>query len=316
MSDATIPVLDLNDYLSSNPDKKQQFIQGVGESLAEVGFFALTNHGLDQDLVKHAYQASEELFLQDAPVKAKYENLELKGQRGYTSFGREHAKDSNAPDLKEFWHVGQELAVDHPLYHQYPTNIWPQELPEFKNVMLETFRKLESCALKLLEACALYINEPKDLIRQMAVDGNSILRLIHYPPIPEDAHPQSIRAAAHEDINLITLLIDATSSGLEILDRQGKWLPVITPKDCVIVDAGDMLQNLTNGFFKSTTHRVVNPDDSRSRRFSMPFFVHARGEVDLSPLPTCVAKTGGVQSYPNISAEKYLHQRLVEIGLA
>lgn len=316
MNDITIPVVDLNDYLSSDPEQKSQFVQAVGKALSEVGFFALTNHGLDEQLIKQAYQISEEFFLQDSSIKKKYENLELKGQRGYTSFGREHAKDSKAPDLKEFWHVGQELAADDPLNKEYPANIWPQEVPEFKSTMLEIFTKLENCALILLEACAQYIGEPKELIRDMAVKGNSILRLIHYPPIPEDAHPQSVRAAAHEDINLITLLIEATSSGLELLDRQGRWLPVVTPKGCIIVDSGDMLQNLSNGFYKSTTHRVVNPDNSRDRRFSMPFFVHARSEVDLSPLPSCISRTGGEQVYPNITAGEYLHKRLVEIGLA
>ena len=150
--------------------------------------------------------------------------------------------------------------------------------------MNDVFNRLEGCAFSVLEACSLFINEEKGLFREMAVDGNSILRLIHYPPIPEEVNPASVRAAAHEDINLITLLIDATTSGLEILDRDGKWLPVVTPKNSIIVDSGDMLQNVSNGYYKATTHRVVNPDDSRSRRFSMPFFVHARSEVSLNPL--------------------------------
>ena len=180
----------------------------------------------------------------------------------------------------------------------------------------DVYQKLEFAALQILEACALYIGEEKNRIRDTAVNGNSILRLIHYPPIPADSNPASIRAGAHEDINLITLLIDATSSGLEILDRNDNWVPVITPKGCIIVDAGDMLQNLTNGFYKSTTHRVVNPDNSREARYSMPFFMHARGEVSLAPLDSCIEATGGKTLYPKITADEYLIQRLREIGLA
>ena len=167
-----------------------------------------------------------------------------------------------------------------------------------------------------MEACSEFIGESPNLVKDMAVDGNTILRLIHYPPIPDDAHPASIRAAAHEDINLITLLIDASMPGLEILDKEGNWLPVVTPKNSIIVDSGDMLQNLSNGYLKATTHRVTNPSDSRSRRFSMPFFVHARSEVDLSPLPKSIELSGGTPKYPNITAGEYLHQRLKEIGLA
>lgn len=316
MSTFTIPVIDLLDYRSEDPNCRQRFIEQVGDSLTKVGFFALTSHGINQDLIQKSYRQSQALFDLDESVKRDYEIASLKGQRGYTSFGREHAKDSDAPDLKEFWHVGQELKETNPLAKVYPENIWPKELPGFKDTMLEIYQRLEQCALTVLDACARYIDEAPNTFSNMAIDGNSILRLIHYPPIPEDAHPSSVRAAAHEDINLITLLIDATSSGLEILDRQGRWLPVVTPPDSIIIDAGDMLQNVSNGFFKSTTHRVVNPDDSRSRRFSMPFFVHARSDVDLTPLASCIAKTGGTRTYAEISAGEYLNQRLAEIGLA
>lgn len=316
MGSNTIPVINMNDYLSEDHDRKQRFIDGVGQALKEVGFFALTNHGLSESLISSSYKLSEELFTLPEATKAKYENLEINGQRGYTSFGREHAKDHGAPDLKEFWHVGQEFEEAHKLKAVYPDNIWPSEVDTFKPVMRDVFSELERCAMLILEACSLYIEEDIHLIRNMATEGNSILRLIHYPPIPETAHPASVRAAAHEDINLITLLIDATTSGLEIKDRQGQWIPVVTPKGCIIVDSGDMLQNLSNGYFKATTHRVVNPDDSRSRRFSMPFFVHARSEIPLNPLAGCIAKTGGEQRFPDITAGEYLLQRLKEIGLS
>jgi isopenicillin N synthase-like dioxygenase len=315
-SQYSIPVLDLEDFTSGNEERRRAFIHGVGSALREVGFFALTNHTISPELIQDGYAAAAALFELDETTKKSYEIPGIKGQRAYTSFGKEHAKDSKAPDLKEFWHVGQELSLAQLAAKSYPPNVWPRELPSFRPVMLDLYSRLEQCALSLLEACALYIGEEAALIRNMAVDGNSILRLIHYPPVSADRNPSSIRAGAHEDINLITLLIEATASGLEILDRHGQWIPVTTPKGCIIVDAGDMLQNLTNGFFKSTTHRVVNPNNSRERRYSMPFFVHARGEVVLDPLPSCIAVTGGEQLHPNITADDYLMQRLKEIGLA
>ncbi len=312
----SIPVVDLNDYLSGDPERERGFINGVGSALKEIGFFALTNHNLSSDLIHDSYAETKKLFALPTEEKLKYELAGLKGQRAYTAFGREHAKNSKAPDLKEFWHVGQEHFPPHKLAGTYPKNVWPSELEHFEAVTRQVFQSLECAALKILEACALYLGEDRGRIRDTAVDGNSILRLIHYPPLSPDKDPGSIRAGAHEDINLITLLIDATSSGLELMDRNGQWIPVVTPKGCIIVDAGDMLQNLTNGFFKSTTHRVVNPDNSREARYSMPFFMHARGEVSLDPLDSCIKATGGTKSFPNITADEYLHQRLKEIGLA
>lgn len=312
----SIPVLDLDDFLHGDEERKSDFIRGVGSALREIGFFALTRHQIPQELIQKGYEVIKQLFALPEDIKKGYEIPGLKGQRGYTSFGREHAKGSEAPDLKEFWHVGQELRAGDPMAKVYPENVWPSELREFQVAMVDLFKGLEKCALAVLEACALYMKEDRNLIRKMAVDGNSILRLIHYPPVPSDRHPKSLRAAAHEDINLITLLIDATTSGLELLDRDGNWIAVTTPKDCIIVDSGDMLQNLSNGFFKSTTHRVVNPDNSREARYSMPFFVHARGEVDLTPLPSFVSATGGRRLFPEITAEAYLMQRLKEIGLS
>lgn len=311
----TIPVVDLNDYLSQDKGRQQTFINDVGQALRDVGFFALTNHGVDQKDVNEAYQTVSHLFELPESTKQKYEDTKIKGQRGYISFGKEHAKDSNAPDLKEFWHMGQELPAEQLKANNYPANVWPSEVPTFKPVMSRLFTALEKCSIKVLEACSLYAGENKEVMSEIAINGNSILRLIHYPPIPEDRHPNSIRAAAHEDINLITLLIDATAPGLELLSKEGKWIPVVTPESCIIVDSGDMLQNLTNGYYRSTTHRVVNPNNSRARRFSMPFFVHARGEVSLNPLASCVAKTGGTKTYRDITAGEYLHQRLREIGL-
>jgi isopenicillin N synthase-like dioxygenase len=314
--DYSIPVVDLDDYLSGDKGRVEIFVNAVGSALRDIGFFALTHHNVGVELIEKAYSVTKDLFALSTDTKLDYQIAGINGQRGYTAFGKEHAKASKSPDLKEFWHVGQEISDDHKLSSVYPKNVWPEGLNGFKETTLSIFKNLEFAGLKILEACALYLGEEKSRIANTAIEGNSILRLIHYPPIPNDRDPNSIRAGAHEDINLITLLIDATSSGLELMDRQGNWVPVVTPRGCIIVDAGDMLQNLTNGFYKSTTHRVVNPDNSREARYSMPFFMHARGEVDLSPLPSCVKITGGKQLYPDITADAYLHQRLKEIGLA
>lgn len=312
MQGFTIPVLDLDHYLKGDDEARNLFVDSVGTSLRDVGFFALQSSGVDLSILEKSYALQENLFDLPLKVKQSYENPALRGQRGYISFGKEHAKGSKAPDLKEFWHIGQEV-VDHSLV-SYPENIWPVEVDAFKEVFLELYSQLEQCALTLLEACALYIGEDKSHFSGGAFQGDSIMRLINYPPIPEGVDVNSIRAAAHEDINLITLLVSSTSSGLELLMKDGQWLPVTTPDQCIIVDAGDMLQNVTNGYFKSTTHRVVNPDRKNSRRMSIPFFMHPRSDVDLSPLPSCVEKTGGSKAYPSLTAGEYLSQRLAEIG--
>jgi isopenicillin N synthase-like dioxygenase len=311
----TIPVVDLQDYLRGSQGGKEGFVSTLGDSLKDCGFVALQNHGVDYRLIEKAYQISANFFDLSEDTKKKYEDLELKGQRGFTSFGREHAKGSKAADLKEFWHVGREVPDPSHFNKEYPRNLWPTEIPEFKEIMTELYRQLDVCSMHLLDSCSEYIGEKKSLLSDMAKNGNTILRIINYPKVPESSDPASIRAGAHEDINFITLLCEATAGGLELLKRDGTWLPIHALKGQIIVDTGDMLQNLTNGLLKSTTHRVVNPGNSRERRFSMPYFVHPRSEVDLSPLPGCVAKTGGEEKYPHITSGEYLEQRLREIGL-
>lgn len=315
MAEQTIPVLDLGDFLGEGAGARE-FVRGLGDALVELGFFALVNHGVQQHLIECAYGVTQRFFELPEERKRQYEDLKLKGQRGFTSFGREHAKDQPAPDLKEFWHVGRDLPPGHPLRGVYPENIWPDAVPEFQPVMSGLYRQLDACALQLLDAAAEYVGEPREQVSGIARDGNTILRVIHYPPIPEGVSPASMRAAPHEDINLITLLCEATAGGLELLTRDGRWLPIQALPGQIIVDAGDMLQNLTNGLLKSTTHRVVNPGSSRERRFSMPFFVHPRSEASLSPLPRCIERTGGEKRFPDITAGEYLEQRLREIGLA
>jgi len=312
MTAQTIPTLDLQDFVSGQaPDA---FVAAMGDALSELGFFALTNHGVEQKIINAAYGAAEAFFALPESSKQQYEEAALKGQRGFTCFGKEHAKDSNAPDLKEFWHLGREQPVAHPV--SYPDNLWPREVPQFRPVMATLFEQLEGCSEALMQACALYLDQSRDFFSTQVAEGQTILRVIHYPPVPEDREPASQRAAPHEDINLITLLCEATTPGLELLTREGDWLPVQTMPGQIIVDTGDMLQSLSNGVLRSTTHRVVNPSNSRDRRFSMPFFVHPRPEFDLTPLPNCIERSGGNQLYPEQTAGDYLQQRLKEIGLS
>ena len=317
--DYTIPVLDFCDYDCPNSEgDKELFIENIGDALKSKGFFALTNHGIEDKLLLECYKKSASFFALDEKFKKEFENKEHGGQRGYTSFGTEHAKDSVHPDLKEFWHIGppQFSVPDTPSYLH---NVWPDSLVDgFRDSFEKLFYQLNRVSIVLLEACSEYLGEDKSRLSEIAVNGNSILRLIHYPPLAHTgAAPGGIRSAAHEDINLITLLPSATASGLEILDQSSKkWIPVLTPKNCIIVDSGDMLQNITNGYFKSTTHRVTNPTDTYSARYSMPFFVHPRGEVNLEPLQSCVLrKQKEGFKYPKITAYEYLNERLKEIGL-
>ncbi|MBW4472306.1 MAG: isopenicillin N synthase family oxygenase [Stenomitos rutilans HA7619-LM2] len=308
----TIPVLDLRDFHTD--DRRQTFVTQMGSALEDTGFFALTHHSVDANLIQTAYAVTQAFFTLPEAVKLRYENPALHGQRGFTRFGREHAKDHPVPDLKEFWHVGRALAPDHPLAAAYPANLSPTEVPQFASVMNQLYAQLEACATELLKACALYLGESENWLSDMMRDSDTILRVIHYPPIAPDVHPASLRAAAHEDINLITLLCEATDDGLELLQRDGTWRTIRALPGQIIVDSGDMLQQLTNGLLKSTTHRVVNPVDGRDRRFSMPFFAHPRPEVDLTPLSNCVARTNQ-PPFPRITAGAYLQQRLREIGL-
>ncbi|MBM0740086.1 isopenicillin N synthase family oxygenase [Phormidium sp. CLA17] len=309
----TIPVLDLQ-LFQADDFNRQRFIIQLGHALETNGFFAIINHGVDAMLIQSAYQAAQHFFELPTATKCQYEVPALNGQRGFTSFGKEHAKDNAAPDLKEFWHIGRELSPAHPLAAAYAANLQVAEVPQFHPVMTQLYAQLEACASKLLQACALYLGEPETRMAEMVRDGDTILRIVHYPPIPLTTDPASLRAAPHEDINLITLLCEATDDGLELLQRDGSWLPIRSLPGQIIVDSGDMLQQLTNGLLKSTTHRVVNPGSDRDRRFSMPFFVHPRKDVDLTPLPSCVDKTG-TQQFPSITAGAYLMQRLREIGL-
>ena len=312
----SIPVVDYADYLSQDEERRIGFIKAVGDSLKDIGFFALKNHGIPLESIEESYRQGDEFFSLSNEVKRSYLQPQIAHQRGYTAFGVEHAKNNPAPDLKEFWQTGR----SHPTTGKVPTyvpNVWPdQHVSGFKAVIDGLYTKMESLSENLLQSCSLYLNKPLNWLGSMAEDGNTIMRIIHYPPLGDDVPAGAVRSAAHEDINFITLLVTATADGLEVMDHDGSWIQVEGDASNIIVDSGDMLQNLTNGLFKSTTHRVVNPENSSERRFSMPMFVHPRNEIDLSPLPEFVEMTGGKVNYQSITAGDYLHQRLVEIGLA
>ncbi len=315
MAVQNIPVVDLRDWHAGG-DARSRFVHAVGESLAEIGFFAVQHHGVPDPLTKRAYSAARSFFHLPPSTKARYHDPKKHGQRGFTGFGTEHAKDSQAPDLKEFWQVGRPgVPDDHPVHEVYGPNYWPAEVADFGASLSELYQHLDALGAILLEACAAHLGEPADRFRSMVTDSDTIVRVLYYPPLSADVPAGAIRSAAHEDINLLTLLSGATSEGLELLQRDGSWRAVHTGFDTIVVDAGDMLQNITNGLYRSTTHRVVNPGDASNERFSMPCFVHARREVDLSPLPSRIARTGGTAKYPKITAGEYLAQRLREIGL-
>lgn len=311
MTSQNIPVVDMGDWHEGGA-ARQRFVTTVGESLADIGFFAVKNHRVPDALMSSAYDVAREFFHLPPDTKARYHDPSKRGQRGYTGMGKEHARDAQAADLKEFWQLGRP-GWSHPLYGE---NVAVSEVPTFAPTFTDLYQRLDALGQVLLQACAAYIDEPADRFAAMAQDSDTIVRVLFYPPVGKDVPPGAVRSAAHEDINLITLLSGATAEGLELLRRDGTWMPVHTGFDTIVVDAGDMLQNVTNGLYKSTTHRVVNPPDASSERFSIPCFIHARLDVDLTPLPSCIARTGGAAKYPSITAGAYLEQRLREIGLA
>lgn len=311
----SIPTLDLKQFTQGNSKTKLDFVENLGHAYESVGFVAIKNHGLSASLIEKLYTEVKAFYNLTDAQKQQYEIEGMGGQRGYTSFGKEHAKDSNAGDLKEFWHFGQYLDNEDDKEYNYPKNIIVNELPGFNEVGKACYKALENCGLDLLRAIALYLKLPENYFDDYVTNGNSILRPIHYPPIINE--PKSaVRAGAHEDINLITLLIGASADGLQILNKQGEWIPVTVLEDCIVVNVGDMLQNLSNGILKSTTHRVVNPPKEKwgQSRFSFPFFLHPISKMPLNPLQSCI-KEKGEKLYDNIDAGDYLYKRLVEIGL-
>ncbi|MCC2545857.1 isopenicillin N synthase family oxygenase [Hymenobacter sp. BT175] len=314
-----IPSLDLADFRSGDPERKQRFVQQLGEAYQNIGFIALRNHGLNEEQTQKLYTDVKALFSLPDEVKQKYENPALAGQRGYISKGKEHAKGRNTGDLKEFYHVGQEVDdANDPIKSEYPDNIWPAEVPTFQDTALRTYKTLEAAGKDVLRAIALYLNLPENYFDDKVRNGNSILRPIHYYPIenPEEVPADAVRAAEHGDINLITLLMGASADGLQVKRRDGKWIPITALPDQIVVNVGDMLQRLTNGVLKSTIHRVVNPprEKMNSSRFSIPFFMHPRSEMSLAALESCVTPENPKKE-ADITAGEFLNERLIELGL-
>lgn len=307
-----VPELSLSAYTDGDIGEKRAFEEALYEGFRYFGFIILKDHKVSHELLQRAYDKSAEFFALPEDYKMRF--FQKDGQRGYTPFGREHAKNSKHPDLKEFWHVGREFDQGSPLSDVYPPNRWPDKPAGFRETFVELYDALEEAGLVMLEALAPSLDVPRDFFRKMATDGNSILRLLHYPPLPEGMTPGPIRAAAHEDINLITILVAANGAGLQLLDRDGKWLDIDTDPENLIVDAGDMLARVCNDVIPATTHRVVNPEGVKNEsRYSMPFFMHPHSSAVLSCLDSC---RGDGAKYPDITADEFLKQRLREIGLA
>jgi isopenicillin N synthase-like dioxygenase len=306
-----VPNLSLADFTHGGPAARADFGVALMRGLQRYGFIVLRDHPVSTGLLDEAYRLSVDLFALPEAYKRRFTG----GPRGYAPFRSETAKSRSVPDLKEFWSIGPEGSSE-------PPNIWPLPSPSidtgsfdavrFRTVCLELFAALQDTGGIILDALTPGLALPQKFFTPLLSAHNSVLRLAHYPPIPPDAHPEGVRAAAHEDINLLTLLVAAQGAGLELLDRDGRWLPVEADRNCLIIDSGDMLARLTNDVIPATTHRVVNPAGPNVSRYSMPFFMHPNSDVVLSCLPSCV---GGGAKYPDITAGRFLEQRLQEIGL-
>ncbi|MBW3469140.1 isopenicillin N synthase family dioxygenase [Arthrospiribacter ruber] len=316
-----VPSLDLADFTSGDAAKKAAFVKKLGDAYQNIGFVAIKNHGLSKDLQDRLYAVIKKFFGLEDDIKTKYEKPEIGFQRGYTGKGKEHAKGRNTGDLKEFYHVGQELSNipdNDPIKSEYPANVWPEEIPEFKEIALDIYRTLENAGKNMLKAIALHLELEEDYFEDKVAHGNSILRQIHYFPIenPDEVPADAVRAAEHGDINLITLLMGASADGLQVLRRDGKWIPITALPDQLVVNVGDMLERLTNKKLKSTIHRVVNPPRElmNTSRYSIPFFMHPRSEMDLTCLESCVDADNPKQ-FEDATAGEFLEERLRELGL-
>ncbi|MCU0423212.1 MAG: isopenicillin N synthase family oxygenase [Bacteroidia bacterium] len=315
MSNAGIPSVDLNDFINGTPEQKIAFVQQLGKAYEDIGFVAVKGHFLSDELSQNLYAQVQQFYGLDLEKKHAYEVPGLAGQRGYTGFGKEHAKGRTEGDLKEFWQFGQWVEDGDAVKAEYPDNVSVSELPNFNSLGKEAYKKLEETGKYMLRAIALYLGLNEFYFDEFIHNGNSILRAIHYPPITNE--PKSaVRAAEHEDINLITLLMGASAEGLEVLNKQNEWVGITALPDQLVVNVGDMLQRLTNNKLKSTTHRVVNPPREKwgTSRYSIPFFLHPRSSMKLDCLAECIDAEHPIQ-YEPITAGEYLDERLREIGL-
>lgn len=291
------------------------FADALGRSFRETGFAVIEDHPIPHDVINHAVAATKAFFALPEPTKVKYFDKQGGGQRGYTPFKTENAKNAEAPDLKEFWHTGRALAPDSPHRHLMKPTPSVSEIESFDPAMAAFYNALDECGRTLLRAIALHLDLSADWFDDKVQYGNSILRLLHYPPQAAPPAKGSVRAGAHEDINVITLLLGAEEAGLEVLHASGQWLAVNPPANAIVINCGDMLQRLTAGLLPSTTHRVVNPKPERAQypRYSTPFFLHFNHDALIEALPQCVAEGGRAE--PPIHANDYLLERLREIGL-
>ncbi len=310
-----IPSVDLRDFLSGDPERKQKFVNEIGKAYEEIGFVALKGHFLDDRLVDSLYTEVKNFFSLPVDTKEKYEIQGIGGQRGYVSFGKEHAKGRKEGDLKEFWHFGQYLGADSKYQDEYPDNVMVNELPNFNKVGEEAYKMLEKTGVYVLRALAIYLGVDEFYFDKYVSEGNSILRPIHYPPITSEPD-NAVRAAAHGDINLITLLMGAQGKGLQVQNHDGEWIDAIAEPDELVINVGDMLSRHTNNRLKSTIHQVVNPPRELwgTSRYSIPFFMHPVSEMKLNCLENCIDGEHP-KLYEDITAGEFLYERLVELGL-
>lgn len=311
-----IAVVDYHDFL--DPNKKNQFIQEFGDSFSNMGFAIVENHGVTNELRDRLYEVAEKFFALPAEEKKKYEDMSLGGQRGFISPGRETAKGRTQADLKEFYHVGQEVTDGDPIKSEYPDNIWPQEVQDFKEIGLQVYRTFENTGRNLLKAIALYLDLDENYFDNKIHNGNSILRMLHYFPLTniEELPDDAVRAAAHGDINLITLLMGANAEGLQAQSLSGEWIAITPGQNQIVINVGDMLERLTNNRLRSTIHRVVNPPKEKlgTPRYSTPFFLHPRSDMDLTCLDSCVSDENP-KAHEDITAGEFLAERIRELGL-
>ena len=310
-----IPIINLSKFTEGTPHQRGAFVHSIGKAFHEVGFVGVVGHGVPKSLIDDFYREAKAFFALPEAVKRGYEVSGLAGQRGYTSFGKEHAKSSKVGDLKEFFQIGQQVASNDPLKAQYPDNVQVAEFPDFARLGMELYQSFEKAGGALLRAIAIRLKLGEHYFDPKIHKGNSILRAIHYPPITQEP-ATAIRAEQHEDINLITLLVGASAGGLQLLNKKGEWEDIVPGEDEIVINVGDMLQRLTNNYLVSTTHRVINPPREQWHlpRLSIPFFLHPVSNMDLSCLPQTITPESPI-AYPPITAGEYLNERLREIGL-
>ena len=314
----TVPTVDYHDFISRDPHKRTQFIQDLGDAFSQIGFVIVKNHGVSEALRQELFDISREIFEQPVAIKQQYEDMQNGGQRGYISKGRETAKGEKVPDLKEFWHIGQEVVNEPALQEAYPDNIWMNEVPQLQTVGMKVYRTFEDTGRNLLKAIALYLDLAEDYFDAKIHNGNSVLRLLHYFPVTnmEQIEEGAVRAAAHGDINLITLLMGGSAKGLQAKNSDGAWVDISPNENEIVINIGDMLHRHTNGRLKSTIHRVINLDKESMLhpRYSAPFFLQPRGDMDLSCLDNCVSENQP-KGYEDINAGDFLRERIQQLGL-